>query len=212
MHCDCRSTHGQCGIACLPLPRFAGSSPGFSLLQWPAKKLPRRCCALPAAPQVDTGGRGVVALCGPTGRGILVMGSADGTVSLLDPRRCASHLLQPCDITPLVCTALDSSSCSPAPPPHPPPLPQRVQGGAQPAGARGRLCCAGRPGRPGGHLRLRQPHGPPQPGVVRQGVRLGVDTTGLGDLARRGAPRKVGSCCGFTAPGVREWRPCPAAV
>ncbi|KAL4430743.1 hypothetical protein ABPG75_005999 [Micractinium tetrahymenae] len=34
----------------------------------------------------DTGGRGVVALCGPTGRGALVMGSSDGYISLLDPR------------------------------------------------------------------------------------------------------------------------------
>ncbi|KAL4432378.1 hypothetical protein ABPG77_001677 [Micractinium sp. CCAP 211/92] len=35
---------------------------------------------------VDTGGRGVVALCGPTSRGALVMGSSDGYLTLLDPR------------------------------------------------------------------------------------------------------------------------------
>lgn len=39
-----------------------------------------------AALQADTGGRGVVALCGPTGRGALVMGSSDGYLTLLDPR------------------------------------------------------------------------------------------------------------------------------
>ena len=40
----------------------------------------------PPAAQVDTGDRGVVALCGPTGRGAMVMGTADGSISLLDPR------------------------------------------------------------------------------------------------------------------------------
>jgi hypothetical protein len=35
----------------------------------------------------DTSGRGVVALCGPTGRGSLVMGTTDGCICLLDPRR-----------------------------------------------------------------------------------------------------------------------------
>lgn len=42
---------------------------------------------VPASLQADTGGRGVVALCGPTGRGALVMGTADGSISLLDSRR-----------------------------------------------------------------------------------------------------------------------------
>ncbi len=36
--------------------------------------------------QAETGGRGVVGLCGPTSRGALVMASTEGSVSLLDAR------------------------------------------------------------------------------------------------------------------------------
>ena len=41
------------------------------------------CCLVV---QVDTGERGVVGLCGPVARGAVVMGSADGYISLLDLR------------------------------------------------------------------------------------------------------------------------------
>ena len=43
-------------------------------------------CPLPCL-QADTGGRGVVALCGPTSRGTLVMGTTDGSICLLDSRK-----------------------------------------------------------------------------------------------------------------------------
>ncbi len=39
-----------------------------------------------AAVQVDTGGRGVVGLCGPIGRGAMVLATADGYLWLVDPR------------------------------------------------------------------------------------------------------------------------------
>lgn len=45
-----------------------------------------RLLLLLPVPQADTGGRGVVGLCGPTGRGALIMASTQGAISLLDPR------------------------------------------------------------------------------------------------------------------------------
>lgn len=77
-YCCCCCGCGGCFAAVAAVPR----------LQVSAAAAERSPAVPPTRGQVDTGGRGVVALCGPTSRGAIVMGSADGSISLLDARTC----------------------------------------------------------------------------------------------------------------------------